>query len=141
MQITISSKHLQITPAIEAYAQKKAAKLRRFFDRIQQIDVVIAKVRNGYSVEFLTDVEHHDPFVAMAEHADMYACIDLGLDRATRQLKDHKSRLRNRKHIAPPRSSVSATANAGIVRKKRRTRSKKAAVRKTRPSGTRGKRP
>jgi putative sigma-54 modulation protein len=136
MQTKISSKHLAITPAIEQYAEKRAAKLRRFFDRIQQIDVVIAKSRNRYTVEFITDVEHHEPFVATAEHTDMYACIDLGLDRASRQLKDHKSRLRNHKHVTPARAASGATR-----RKKRgKTASKKPADGTVARSGTRGKR-
>ena len=45
MQIKISSKHMDITPAIESYATKKVEKLSRFFDRIQQIDVVIDKAK------------------------------------------------------------------------------------------------
>jgi len=101
MQTTISSKHVAVTPAIEQYAAKKTDKLRRFFDRIQQIDVVIDKSRTGYTVEIITDVEHHTPLVATAGHSDLYACIDLGVDRASRQLKDHKSRIRDRKHVIP----------------------------------------
>jgi putative sigma-54 modulation protein len=101
MQIKISSKHMEITPAIESYATKKVEKLRRFFDRIQQIDVVIDKARNGYTTEIITDVEHHEPFIATGENEDLYACIDLGVDRSIRQLKDHKSKLRDNKHHAP----------------------------------------
>jgi putative sigma-54 modulation protein len=101
MQTKISSKHMTITPAIEQYAAGKVEKLSRFFDRIQQIDVVIDKAKNGYTTEIITDVEHHKPFVATASHDDLYACIDLGVDRAIRQLRDHKSRLRDNKHHAP----------------------------------------
>ena len=119
MQTTISSKHLDVTPAIAQYAEKKTTKLRRFFNRIQQIDVVIAKARNGYTVEIITDVEHHKPFVATAEDADMYACIDLGVDRASRQLKDHKSRVRDRKHVTPNSHTSPPEAAAGRRRKKK----------------------
>lgn len=101
MQIKVSGKHMVLTPAIESYATKKMEKLSRFFDRIQQIDVVIDKAKNGYTTEVITDVEHHEPFVANAIHDDLYACIDLGVDRAIRQLKDHKSKLRDNKHHAP----------------------------------------
>jgi putative sigma-54 modulation protein len=97
MQVKFSSKHMTITPAIETYANRKVEKLRRFFDRIQQIDVVIDKVKNGYNIEIITDVEHHESFVATAQHQDLYAGIDLGVDRAIRQLRDHKSRLRDHK--------------------------------------------
>jgi putative sigma-54 modulation protein len=98
MQIKFSSKHMQLTPAIEDYAMRKVEKLSRFFDRIQQIEVVIDKAKNGFKVEVITDVERHEPFVATSDATDLYACIDATVDRAVRQLKDHKSRLRDNKH-------------------------------------------
>lgn len=101
MQTNISSKHISLTPAIEEYVEKKCDKLTRFFDRVMQIDVVIDKIKNEYTVEIITDVEHHEPFVATSRHEDLYASIDLGLDRAARQLRDHKSKLRDSKHHTP----------------------------------------
>jgi putative sigma-54 modulation protein len=101
MQINITSRQMDLTPAIEEYARKKAQKLSRFFDRIQQIDIIIAKSKKGYDLEIITDVEKHEPFVARCDHADLYACIDLGIDRATRLITDHKSKLRDNKHHTP----------------------------------------
>ncbi len=101
MHVRISSKHLQVTPAIEEYASKKIEKFPRYFNRVQQVEVVIDKSRNGYTVEIITDVEHHEPIVATSSHEDLYACLDLGIDRSLRQLKDHKSRVRDHKHKTP----------------------------------------
>lgn len=101
MQTNISSKHLPLTPPIEEYIEKKSEKLTRIFDRVMQIDVIIDKAKNDYTIEILTDVEHHEPFVANAKHEDLYACIDIGIDRAMRQLRDHKSKLRDSKHHTP----------------------------------------
>jgi len=101
MQIKVSSKHIDLTPAIESYAEGKVEKFSRYFDRIQEINVVIDRQRNEYTAEILVDVEHHEPFVARCSHEDLYASIDLTVDRATRQLSDHKSRLRDNKHHTP----------------------------------------
>ena len=101
MQIEISSKHMELTPAIESYAMKKVEKFPRFYDRIQRVEVVIDKAKNGYTTEIITDVEGHEAFVATSEHEDLYACLDLGIDRSKRQLKDHKSKVRNKKHHTP----------------------------------------
>ncbi len=108
MQINITSRQMELTPAIEEYANKKAVKLSRFFDRIQQIDIIIAKVKNGYAVELITDVERHEPFIAKCDHTDLYACIDLSVDRASRLITDHKSKLRDNKHHTPT-SGIEAT--------------------------------
>jgi putative sigma-54 modulation protein len=102
MQVNISSKHMQVTPAIEEYASKKIEKFPRYFNRVQQVDVVIDKAKNGYTVDIITNVEHHEPFVATSNHEDLYACLDVGIDKSIRQLKDHKSRVRdNKKHRTP----------------------------------------
>lgn len=98
MQITVTGRHLDLTPTIEEYAQKKASKLTRYFDRVQQIEVRIDKQKNDFEVELIVDVEHHDPFVATARDGDLYASIDIGVDKAARQLTDHKNRLRDNKH-------------------------------------------
>jgi len=98
MQINVSGRHMELTPPIEEYATKKADKLTRYFDRIQQVDILIDKVKNGYEVEIITDVEHHEPFVATSSESDLYASIDVGIDKAVRQLSDHKSKLRDNKH-------------------------------------------
>ena len=101
MQVKISSKHMQVTPAIEEYASKKIEKFPRYFNRVQQVEVIIDKAKNGYTVEIITDVEHHEPFVATGNHEDLYACLDVSIDRSLRQLKDHKSKLRDSKHHTP----------------------------------------
>ena len=101
MQIKISSKHLPLTEALEAYASKKIEKFPRYFNRVQQVEVIIDKAKTGYTVEIITDVEHHESFVATSTHEDLYACLDLGINRSIRQLTDHKSRLRDNKHHTP----------------------------------------
>ncbi len=101
MQVTITARHTELTPPIEEYARKKAEKLVKFFDRTQQIEVIIEKIKNSYRVEYIVDVEKHDPFVATSENDDLYACIDQCADRAVRLLKDHKSKLRDNKHHTP----------------------------------------
>jgi len=101
MQINISTKHTDLTPTIEDYTRKKAERLPRFFDRIESIDIVLDKTRNTYLAEVISMIEHHDPIIARAEAADLYACIDQCMDRATRQLSDHKSKLRDSKHNTP----------------------------------------
>ena len=110
MRINLSAKHMTVTPAIEEYARKKVEKLLRYFDRIQSVDVVIQKGRNDYTVEVRTDVERHEDFIATSSHEDLYACIDITVDRSIRQLTDHKSRIRNH-HLAPHHNGLAEKIN------------------------------
>ena len=106
MEIKVSSKHMELTTAIEEYARKKSAKFPRYFDLVQQVEVVIDKAPHGFATEIIVDVEHHQPFVAKGEHGDLYACIDLTVDRLSRQLTDHKSKLRDNKHNSTARGEL-----------------------------------
>jgi putative sigma-54 modulation protein len=104
MQSNVSGKHLPITPAIEEYIKGKCGRLERHFDKMQRVSFVLEKdPRHGFHAELILDVEHHEDFVSNAHHDDLYAAIDLVLDRGVRQLTDHKDMLRNRKHTGSER--------------------------------------
>ncbi|MEY3025545.1 MAG: ribosome-associated translation inhibitor RaiA [Planctomycetota bacterium] len=98
MQINVKGKHLEITEAIDAYVRKKAERLVRYFDKVQAIDCVIEKEPNGFHVEFIVDVEHHDDFIVNHRNPDLYAAIDLAIDREARQLSEYNKRMRDHKH-------------------------------------------
>lgn len=101
MEITVSGRHLEITPAIRQYATDKVAKLPRYFDRVQSIRVIASKEDRSFTVEIIVDVERHDDFLASSTGLDIYACIDESIDKLERQLTDFKNRIRNRKHNTP----------------------------------------
>ena len=98
MQINVKGKHLEITEAIEAYVTKKCERLVRYFDKVLSIDCVIEKESKGFHVEFIVDVEHHDDFIVNYRDEDLYAAIDLAIDREARQLVEHNNRLKDHKH-------------------------------------------
>ena len=98
MEITVSGRHLEITPAIRQYASEKVSKLPRYFDRVQQITIVAGKQDNHtFEVEIIVEAEHHSPFVAKTTGPDLYAGVDAAVDKLERQLTDHKERTRSRK--------------------------------------------
>lgn len=101
MEIIVTGRHIEVTDAIRAYAESKVSKLPRYFDRVQSIEVLVAKAeRQQYEVQLIVHAEHHEPFVGRDREADLYACIDLVCDKMERQLTDFKKKLRNRKHQA-----------------------------------------
>lgn len=99
MRIQVTAKHMDLTPAIQQYAEQKAGKLPRYYDGVQEIAVVIECPKNDQvEVEIRADVEKHSDFVAKANGQDVYECIDLAVDKVHRQLVDFKERLKNPKH-------------------------------------------
>lgn len=98
MQINISGKRVTLTEAMEAYAVKKCDRLTRFYDRVQEIDILVNKPNREFQVDVRARVDRHDPFVGTSTGEDFYACVDSVVDKLTRQLAEYKDRVRNRKH-------------------------------------------
>ena len=97
MEITVSGRHIEVTEAIKEYSSNKVAKLPRYFDRIVAIEVVLDK-HDSHStlVEIMVKVEHADPFIASSTSDDLYACIDVVVDKLERQAV-------NRRRVGAPR--------------------------------------
>jgi putative sigma-54 modulation protein len=100
MEITVSGRHVEITAAMRRYASEKVSKLPRYFDRVHGIDVIVHRTERSHEVEIIVKADRHDPFVGRVSGPDVYACIDGAVDKLERQLTDHKTRFRNRKHTA-----------------------------------------
>lgn len=98
MRIDVVGKHMDITDAIRQYAEGRAEKLTKFFDGTQQIRVYLesaAGKAKDFQVEIAVDVVKHQDFIAHAKGPDLYACIDECVEKAARQLRDFKEKLRS----------------------------------------------
>ena len=98
MIVTVASRHMDVTPALKSFAEQKANKLLKYYDRIQEIEVILDAGKDATKVEMIVNAEHKQMFIAHHEQADAYAAIDQCIDKLERQLTDHKERIRNRKH-------------------------------------------
>ena len=98
MIVTVASRHMEVTPPLKSYAEQKANKLTKYYDRIQEIEVVIDNANDQVRVEMIVNAEHNSMFVAHHDEGDAYACIDGCVDKLERQLSEHKKKFRNRKH-------------------------------------------
>src|SRR5437762_3218266 len=91
---------MEVSAALKAYAEQKAGKLLKYYDRIQEIEVVLEPVKDRMGVEMIVNAERVRQFVAKHEDKDAYAGVDMCVDKLERQLHEHKDQHRNRKHLA-----------------------------------------
>jgi len=99
---------MDVTEALRAYAEQKAGKLTKYYDRIQEIEVVFDVAKDAVNVEMIVNAEHRKMFLANHGEGDAYACIDACVQKLERQLAEHKRLLRNRKHPEANRTGTSA---------------------------------
>lgn len=93
MQLNITGHHLEITDAIRQFVSEKFAKLEQYFDRINQVNVTLSIEKVDHIAEatvFINGGELH----TSAEQEDMYAAIDVLIDKLARQLNKHKDKLK-----------------------------------------------
>jgi len=97
---TITGKHIEITEALKAHAEQKTAKLPKYYNSINQIEVIVDNATGGnISVEIIVRAEHSNLFVATETSEDAYKCIDVAVHKLERQLRRKKTKQRDNKHI------------------------------------------
>ena len=94
MNLTISGHHLEVTPAIRDYVAGKLDRVKRHFDQVINVNVIMQVEKLVHRVEATLHVRGHD-FHAHSEDGNMYAAIDLLADKLDRQIVKHKEKTGN----------------------------------------------
>ncbi|AJJ12182.1 ribosome-associated inhibitor A [Yersinia rohdei] len=93
MQLNITGHHVEITEALREFVTAKFAKLEQYFDRINQVYVVLSVEKVKQIAEATVHVNGGE-LHASSEQEDMYAAIDILVDKLARQLNKHKDKLK-----------------------------------------------
>lgn len=95
MQINLTGHHIEITPPLREYVQNKFAKLEKHYGQINNAYAVLTVERLSHIAEAKLHITGGD-IHASAEQSDMYAAIDVLLDKLDRQLIKHKEKTVNK---------------------------------------------
>ncbi|PRO65616.1 ribosome hibernation-promoting factor, HPF/YfiA family [Alkalicoccus urumqiensis] len=97
MNFNIRGENLEITDSLRDHVEKKVGKLERYFDSTPSSDVHVkmSVLNNEQKVEITIPMPK---LLLRAEekHADMYAAVDLVIEKLERQIRKHKTKV-NRK--------------------------------------------
>lgn len=94
MNINFTGHQIDLTDALRNFAEEKFSKLSRHFDRITQINVVFGVEKINQTAEATIHVPGTN-LHAKAEAADVYAAVDLVIDKLKTQLTKYKEKLTN----------------------------------------------
>ncbi|MFA6760658.1 MAG: ribosome-associated translation inhibitor RaiA [Sulfuricurvum sp.] len=87
MPLQIYSKEISLTPEIKSHIEAAIGSFNKYSLEITSTKVDIKKQKNGISAEFDVRVAHSEPVIITQEHDDLYAAIDLAVDRVTKALR------------------------------------------------------
>ena len=132
MEIVVSGKGIEITPALRSYAESKLNKLTRVFSSVMDAHVTLS-VQKYLQIADVTVKTRNGGFTARAQTTDMYASINEAIDnlvkqarRAGKRIKSHKGHSRPARveawEEAPPEAATEPPAGSKGSQQLRRER-------------------
>jgi putative sigma-54 modulation protein len=100
MNLNLTGNHLDITPALRDYVVAKLDRITRHFDHVIDVNVVLAVDKLRHKAEVNLHTRGKDIHVEAIE-ADMYAAIDMLIDKLDRQVVKHKEKLTGHRQEGP----------------------------------------
>ncbi len=91
MNLAICGHHVSVTPALRDYVTNKLDRIRRHFDQVIDVNVFLSVDKLIQKAEITLHVRGKDLF-AEASDADLYAAIDLLIDKLDRQVLKYKDK-------------------------------------------------
>lgn len=99
MQISFSFRHVDSSEGIKSYASEKIARLQKYLRAPLTADVTISKERHLHCIAISIMADGHR-YAGTEESEDMYASIDLCIDKLDRQVRDAKATATDKKRHA-----------------------------------------
>lgn len=94
MKFNIRGDKLEVTNAINDYVESKIGKLDKYF-KDEEIEAnIVVKVRGNKQIIEVTVITDNFILRSEEEHDDLYAAIDLVIDKLERQLRKNKTKLK-----------------------------------------------
>jgi len=97
MQLSITGRNFELTDDVHEYVEKRINKIRTFFDRILETQLVIEVQRHCYTTEIAL-MASRASFHAQGQNEDIFASIDEAIDKMDKQIRRFKERIRDRRH-------------------------------------------
>lgn len=91
MNLSISGHHLEVTPAIRDYITQKIQRVLNRFDQVINVRVILTIDKDQQKAEATMHVPGKDIF-AQCSQPDLYASIDLLIDKLDKQVIKYKQK-------------------------------------------------
>ena len=97
MELNIRGDKITVTKSIKDYITEKMERLNKYFENAGKIKAsVLIRVKNNEQIIEVTVPTSKFTLRAEEKHADLYAAIDLVMDKLERQIRKNKTRLNDR---------------------------------------------
>ena len=94
MNLLIHGNHVEVTPALRDYVQVKLTRVERHFDQVIEANVQLTVEKLRQRAEITLRLRGNNIHVESVDD-DMYAAIDMLVDKLDRQVLRHKDRIKD----------------------------------------------
>ncbi len=95
MNIEITARHFDLTPQLKENIERELDGLTRYFENIISAEVVLDVEKYRQSAEIKLKV-YNQSMTGKADSNDMYASIEMAVDKVKTQLKKYKGKLKEK---------------------------------------------
>ena len=99
MNLNLSGHHLEITPAIREHVLSKIGKVKRHFDNVIDVNVILSVDKLKQKAEANVHLSGKTIFVE-CDDENLYVAIDSLVEKLDRQILKHKEKSSARRHDA-----------------------------------------
>ena len=97
MRFNIHGSKVKITPSIKSYMQEKLGKLDKYFENPDEVTAnVVARIRGLEQIVEVTIPVKKITIRNEESNSDLYAAIDLVVDKLERQIRKNKTRIKKK---------------------------------------------
>jgi putative sigma-54 modulation protein len=122
MQITVTFRHVDASPALREYAEDKITKVtKKYLRRPVDAHVILAVAKKDHTAEITLHADHH-PLFAKETTPDFYSAIDLAVAKLEHQAQKLKTKRADRKGGQTARASLPPDLDGAPPRTKVYTR-------------------
>ncbi len=124
MNVIVRGKNIDVTPALKDYVEKRIGKLEKFFDEFGDAQVTLVVEGDDHKVEVTIPIKING-LILRGEEAtgDMYASIDLVVEKLEKQIEKHKGRMMEKRirgmEKAAPANDAQKDDGPQVVKTKR----------------------
>jgi putative sigma-54 modulation protein len=137
MELEVTGRHVEVTPALREFTREKVAKLGKWIDDPMEVHAILTVEKHRHIAEL---VVHSRDFkcTARALTVDMYTAIGECVDKLERQAKKHKEKFATRRRRSISKRSSAPIAAAAATTTPAAPKSRRSAPRRAAPTGDNG---
>jgi putative sigma-54 modulation protein len=119
MQILVTFRHVDPTPALKAYAEEKLERVKKYLRRPVDAHVILSVSKERHVAEITLQADHVTMFAQETTH-DLYSAIDLAIDKLEHQAQKLHEKRRHHKGATNARGARTAEVTTSVLAADRR---------------------